>query len=138
MKRTTQLVALVVALLFAAQSALAETSCAMWLASDQAHAPACCAMASNARTNQLAAHCHGPMPSETGTVQCNESGCGMATVQAVAQAVKATKIRANGPASQVVGAQLLAVPEFIQQAPSSLSPAASRPARYLLFQAFRI
>jgi len=138
MKRITQLVALVVALVFAGQSALAEAPCPQWLLSGDDHALGCCIAAPGAAGHQLAAGCHGSMQSEPIASECNQSGCHMATAQAVAQAVTAPKSRAGRAASFAAIAQLPVIRTSVHPTRFFESAPAPGPARYLLFQVFRI
>ena len=138
MRRITQFAALMVVLLLAGQSVLAEAPCSQWLHTGDGHAPACCASAHNAMGDQLTEDCHGSMRSEAFAPVCNQSGCQMAMVQAAAQAITAPKSRADSAASLVATTPLLIVPTSAQPMRSIESAALPGPVKYLLFQVFRI
>jgi len=138
MRRITQLVALMVALLFAGQSALAEAPCSQWFHSGDGPIPACCAAAGDTAAPHLSTDCHGSMRFESMTSECNQSGCQMATLRVGAQAITTAKSRAGKATALVAIAQLpstsasVLTPRFIEGA------SAPGPAKYLLFQVFRI
>ena len=139
MKKATQFVALLVALLFAAQSALASASC---MDSTNGNA-ACCQMSSDQMASGMTGHqfgtgCHSAMTTESVTAECFESGCHMATVQAVtAQIVKADKTR-DTRAVFVLPSELPVVSAAVRSDRPSPGAFAPGPAKYLLYQVFRI
>jgi hypothetical protein len=137
MRRIIQLVALMIAVLLAGQSAVAEAPCSRWLDSDDGHSPACCVPASDNATH-LSTGCHGSMRLEFIALGCNRSGCDMATAKDGAQAITPTKSRADKATGFVVISQLPVTPASnltTRPVESSSSPG---PAKYLLFQVFRI
>jgi hypothetical protein len=137
MRRITQLVALLVALLVAGQSAMAEASCSMWLQSGNDHAPTCCMKAAGTSQPKLGVDCHGTMQSQSMASEWNRSGCQVAPVQFATAAMLKSNPAGRSTASVV-----------IVQLPLSASPAitthsfqgvpAPGPARYVLLQVFRI
>jgi hypothetical protein len=133
-----QLVALMVALLFTGQSVLVETPCTQWLHAGNGHTLGCGLMAPSAAENQLTADCHAPRLSAPGALECNQSGCNMATVQVVAQASTAPKSKAGSIASFAAIREVYDVPASVQAMRSARIAPAPGPARYLLFQVFRI
>ncbi len=138
MKRLTQLVALMVAVLFAGQSALAEGPCSQWLHSAGDHAPNCCIKPAQTAAHPLHAACHASVPLESMQSGCSRSGCQMATVQAVAQAIPTAKFRAGKASALVAVTQLSAVPpSALAMRPIESTPPIG-PTRYMLFQVFRI
>jgi hypothetical protein len=140
MKKATQFVALLVALLFAAQSALASTPCTE---STNGNA-ACCQMTSGQMTSGMTGHqfgidCHGAMATESVAAECTASGCHMATIRAVAaQVVRADKTRANRTFAIITPAELPLDSAAIRSNRTSPGASAPGPAKYLLFQVFRI
>src|SRR6266481_2316524 len=138
MRRITQFVALIVALLLAGPSALAEAPCLQWLHSDSDHAPVCCIRADGGTGHKFSADCHESMRSESVAAECNQSGCQMATVNVVAQAFTTAKSRTDANTSFVVIAQLPVLPASGLVARSFESASAPGPAKYLRFQVFRI
>jgi len=98
MKKITQVVAVMAALLLAGLSVLAEATCFQWLHLDSDHAPACCLTADGRMGHKLRTDCHESMRSESVASECNQSGCQMATVKIVAQ-VSTAKSKTDGAAS---------------------------------------
>jgi hypothetical protein len=139
MKKTFQFVALLVALLFAAQTALASASC-----TESADGNAACCqmtcdqMASGMTSHQFGTDCQSAMATESVAAECFESSCQMATVQAVAaQIVKANKTR-DTRAVFVMTSERPVISAAIRSnrpAPGAFAPG---PAKYLLYQVFRI
>ena len=138
MKKITQLVALIVALLLAGQTALAEVPCNLWLSAVDGHAPECCIGTSHSTSPQFSSNCHQTMGSEPITTELNQSGCGMSSVNGAAQAVTPAKSRAERAAA-IVAVGLLPIPSAIRPQALSLETSPARgPSKYLLFQVFRI
>src|SRR5579863_3667524 len=135
MRRITQLVALIVALFLAGQAVLAGAPCSL---SGVDHAPGCCIAATGTAGHHAAADCHGAMLSESAASACTQGGCQMATGRPAAQALTTVKSRAYKAAAFVVIAQLPVALAPVQPTPPFESSSAQRPARYLLFQVFRI
>lgn len=138
MRRITQFVALMVALLLAGPTVFAEAPCLLWLHADSDHAPACCITADGGTGHKVTADCYRFMRWESSALKCNQSGCQMATVTVVEQAVTTAKSRTNGAATLIAVAPLPIIPASCSAARSFENAAALGPARYLLFQAFRI
>jgi len=137
MRRIIQLVALMVAVLLAGQSAVAEAPCSRWLDSGDGQSAACCVPASDNATH-LSTNWRGSMRPEFIESGCNRSGCDMATAKAGAQAITPTKSRADKATGLVVISQLPVTPAsnlITRPVESAPSPG---PAKYLLFQVFRI
>src|SRR6266568_6800308 len=101
MRRITQLVALIVALLLAGPSVLVEAPCLQWPHSKSDPVPGCCITATSGTGHMLSANCHGSMRSESITSECNQSGCQMATVKVVALAFTTARSRTNAAAALV-------------------------------------
>jgi hypothetical protein len=138
MRRITQFVALMVALLFAGQSALSEMPCSHRLHSGKDRAPGCCSIAAGAAGHQLTSDCHGSRLSEPGASECNQSGCSMTTVQMAAQAITPPKFRVDS-ATSLLAISPLATFLILAQPPRPFEGrSAHGPAKYLLFQVFRI
>src|SRR5258708_21448070 len=97
MRRITQFVALMVALLLAGPSVLAESPCLQWLHSDRDHAPACCITAASGPAHKVSAECHESMRSESIASECNKIGCERATVKIAAPGLTTTKLNTNAP-----------------------------------------
>src|SRR5450631_2920774 len=138
MRKITQLVALMVALLVAGQSALAEGSCTQWLLSGGGHAPACCISTGDAAAPHVSADCHGSMHVQTVTAECNHSGCQMAIVKVGVQALASARFKADRVTTLAVIAQLPVTSASVLTTRSVRSASAPGPARYVLFQVFRI
>ena len=136
MRKISQFVALMVALLLAGPSALANAPCLR--ASDGDHSPGCCATPNHGMGHGLAADCQEPMSSITIATECNQSGCQMATVKVVAQAFTTTESRIDWAASFAGSVQfpVLLTPGLLARSFESVS--ALGQAKYLLFQVFRI
>jgi hypothetical protein len=135
MRRIAQLVALMVALLVAGQSAMAEAPCGLLAGND--HAAQCCT-AAPATSSPNAGDCHGAIPGMYLAAGCGQGGCQMASVRPTAQALTTVKSRADRAAALVVIAQLPAVVAPAKPAYRFECAFAQRRARYLLFQVFRI
>lgn len=138
MRRITQLVALIVALLVAGQSALAESTCSQWLHSGCKQVPACCISASDSSGSQLSMDCHESIHSESIGAECNQSGCHMATVRVVAPAIVTVKSKDHETVALVVVTQFPVISALGQTTRLFENVSAPGPARYLLFQVFRI
>lgn len=138
MRRITQFVAMMVALLLAGPSVLAEAPCFERLHSDSDHAPACCITVHGGTGHELSADCHDSMRLESIASECSQSGCQMATVKVVAQAFTTTNSRTNGAAALITIAQLPVIPVSGLAARSFESASGPGLAKYLLFQVFRI
>jgi hypothetical protein len=138
MRKITQLVALMVALLVAGQSALAESSCNQWLLSGGGRAPACCISTGDAAAPQVSADCHGSIHVESVMAECNHSGCQMATVRVGAQALATARFKADRVTTLAVIAQLPVTSASVLTTRSVRSASAPGPASYMLFQVFRI
>jgi hypothetical protein len=80
-KRVTQFVALMVAVLLAGQSALAEGPCLQGLHSGCRQVAACCISATYSSGSQYMTDCHGSMRSESTALERNQGGCNMAAGQ---------------------------------------------------------
>ena len=135
MNRITQLVALMVALLLASQSAFADSYCAHWLRLGDTHDSTCCAAAAN---GPQPADCHRPMRSSSFSVECTECTCSVATSQLAAQPAASPKFKAHLGAVLVPIAQLPALAPIALPAESVRSSFASGPAKHLLGHVFRV
>jgi len=138
MKRFTQLVALLVTVLFATQSALAQAPCFMDLQSASEPTSSCCLRNVVPAAHLFHSACHESMQSESTEAECQPTGCQMATVQTAVQAIPTIKFRAEkssaiiaGPATPTISALSVAM-WTVENYPSI------GPAKYLLFQVFRI
>jgi len=138
MRRITQLVALMVALLLAGQTALADAPCAHWLSSSSNNASGCCAPAANTSGRQLAAECHSPMHATSFIAECNECACSSTTSQVAAQPVASPDSKAYRVVALIAIAQLPALAPIAMPAESIQSASAPGPAKHLLFHVFRI
>jgi len=137
MKRTIQFVALMVGLLLVWQSAVAEMPCSNWLQSG-GHSPACCMATGDSAGSHVSAGCHESMRFESVTLGCNEGGCQMATVLAAAPAVTTEEFKADGSTALIALTQVPVDSRSALTAWQFESIDAPGPARYLLFQVFRI
>ncbi len=131
MKRTLQLVALAVAVLLAAQPALAGLPCAMGT-------PACgpCAACCHGHMSQMGMGCS--MPDQMAGTACDQNCCQVGLPQVVAQLAAGAKPKA-GRTEYVAATPMMvadAGPAF--SAPPPVPYIAAAPARYILFQVFRI
>ena len=138
MRRITQFVALMVVLLLAVPSVLAEAQCSRWLHSDSDPVPACCITAYGGAGHSLSADCHGSILSDSIASECNENACEMATLTVAAQTFTTVKPKTDGAASLVVVAHVSVRPPSGLSARSFESASAPGPAKNLLFQVFRI
>jgi len=138
MSRTAQFVVLVVVLLLAGQPALAEAPCSLWIHSGGGHAPACCIPANDNAAAHLRANCHESMRLESIASACNQSDCRMAAVTVGTQAVTPTKSRADKATALVGMAQLPLTPASNVTTRPFENASSPGPAKYLLFQVFRI
>jgi hypothetical protein len=138
MKRITQLVALVVALLVAGQLAMAEGPCSMRLQSGNDHDPTCCMKAAGAAQPKPSAGCHGAMQSHSTASQWNQGGCQAAPAQVFAATISKTSSTVSKPQASAFVAQVPAIPLAVFTAGSLQGMPAPGPARYLLLQVFKI
>ncbi len=137
MRRITQLVALMVALLLAGQSAMAEVPCSTWLRTGD-HSALCCTSAPVASSHQTVGDCHGAATGVSITADCSQGGCQMATVRPATQVLITEKSKTDRAAALVVLVQFPTALAPSRPARSFESASAARPAKYLLFQVFRI
>jgi hypothetical protein len=137
MNRIIQLVALMVALLLASQSAFADYPCAHWLRSGNTHDSTCCAVAIDIGSH-LPADCHSPMRSTSFGAECSECGCSAATSQVAAQPNASPEFKAYRGAALVAITQLPDLAPIARPAESFQSSSASGPAKHLLGHVFRI
>lgn len=147
MKRITQIVALMVALLLAGQSALAKAPCMPWLASGDP-AAACCISAAVSAEVQLSGACHGAMASDAMTSMyrmpqsmvagCSQSGCEMVRAWPAAQVLTAEKSRVDQVSTSIAGTELALLLMPVQHGLLLMSVSADRLPRYLLYQVFRV
>jgi hypothetical protein len=131
MKRTLQLVALAVAVLLAAQPALAGLPCVMGTASCGPCA-ACC----HGRMSQMGLDC--PMPDRMAGSACDQNCCQAGLPQVVAQLAAGAKPKAGR--TDYVAATPMMVPDAgpAFSAPPPVPILSAAPARYVLFKVFRI
>ena len=136
MRKITQFVALMVALLLAGPSVLADAPCSQY--SDRDHSPECRITTNHGTGHKLAADCNESMSSATIATECNQSGCRMTTVKVVAQVFTTTKSETDAAASLLGPVQLPVplTPGLLARTFESVS-APVQP-KYLLFQVFRI
>lgn len=134
MRRITQLVALMVALLLAGQSALADSPCS----SGSNNTSRCCAPAVDTSGSQLATECHSPMHAASLIAQCNECACSSTSSQVATQSVAPPESKAYRVVALVAISQFLALAPVAMQADPFQSASAPGPARHLLFHVFRI
>jgi hypothetical protein len=131
MKRVFQFVAVVVVALLATQPALAGLPCNMG-------APACgpCAHCCGKTMSHMGMACQ--MAHKVAGAGCDQNCCHDALPRAVAQLTAGVKPKAGG------NVYLASVPQTVSDADASFvaappgKPAAAAPARYILFQVFRI
>ena len=138
MRRVAQLVAFAVTLLLASQSAVADEPCSMWLHSGDRHLPSCCVPTGDDAATHLLTDCHRSMRSQSIASECIQSGCQMASARTAAQAIVA-KSSGAGKATRLVFISLLPVAPDSNSITGPVESASSPgPAKYLLFQVFRI
>jgi hypothetical protein len=137
MRRITQVVALMVALLLVGQSALAEASCARWMHSDIDYASACCDMATM-DSHQLNATCQTPARSASLAAQCDECGCQLVSDGAMIQSKASPETKAQKAAA--LAAVILLPARSLAPLKVALfaAPPAPGPAKHLLHSVFRI
>jgi len=136
MKRVLQFVALFVAVLLAAQPALAGLPCGPETSANGACAPDCAMAMTTAPMSQIAPDCGmSPQISSNG---CEQSCCAGNSLQSASQPATGAKSKAD----RVL--HFVAVPDNDANATSafaalsSADPVSSAPPRYILFQVFRI
>jgi len=139
MRRIIQLVALMVALLLAGQTALADAPCDHWLSSSRDNGSGCCApAAANTSSRQLAAECHSPMHAASFIAECNECACSSTASQVAAQPVSSPDSKAYRVVSQIAIPQIPSLVLIAMRAESFQSAPAPGLAKHLLFHVFRI
>jgi hypothetical protein len=131
MKRLIQFVAVVMVALLAAQPALAGMSCEMGTPAS-GHCAPCCHKA----MSHMGTDC--PMQHQVTTTDCDQSCCHDALPQGVALLAAGVKPKAGSAEFIAVAPRLVmdADAAFVGAPPGSAVAAA--PARYILFQVFRI
>jgi hypothetical protein len=138
MKKLTQIVALMVVMLVAGQSALAEAPCSEWLRASCGHDAGCCKAAGDSSASQMSMDCHGSSRPQTMSAGCGVSGCRTAMGRVVAPAVITRAFKSHRAAAAAAMTELpIANPSRQTVAPVDRA-AAPGPARYLLYQVFRI
>jgi hypothetical protein len=137
MKRLAQFVAVMVALLVAGQSALAETPCSELMRLGCGHASGCCMAANVSSGSQISTDCHGSLRHEPIIAGCGVSGCRMSTGRVVAAAIS-EKLKGPVPTSVLAVIEHPVAAAFGPTVEPGGSGPALRPARYLLYQTFRI
>jgi hypothetical protein len=137
MRRITQLVSLMVALLLAGQTALADAPCAYWLSSSS-NTSGCCAPAAGTSGRQLAAECHSPMHAASFIAGCSKCACNSTTGQVAAPPLASPDSKAYRVVALSAIAQLPALAPIAMPAESFQSASAPGRARHLLFHVFRI
>ena len=134
MKRFLQIVALTVAVLLGAQPVLAEPSCDHALGTDNCAAKTCCCHKMGAEMNLVIAHCNTVMLTADTQSGCNDGECGVTSVQVASPAKSITP--------GIVAFISVARFAFVSiSEPKDLllpNPEFPRPAKYILFQVFRI
>jgi len=138
MRRITQLVALMVALLLAGQSALANAPCDQGLSSRSNHTSKCCAPATGTSGSQPASECHSPMHSASLIAPCNECACSSTASQVATQPVESPKSKAYRVVALVAISQFPALALIAMPAEPFQSASVNGPAKHLLFHVFRI
>jgi len=131
MKRFIQFVAVVVIALLAAQPALAGMQCEMGTPAS-GHCAPCCHKA----MSHMGMDC--PMPHQVADSGCGQNYCHDALPQGVALLAAGVKLKAGKTEFLVVMPQMVAEANapFVAAPPGNKVAAA--PARYILFQVFRI
>jgi hypothetical protein len=131
MKRLFQFVAVVVVALLAAQPALAALPCNMG-------APACgpCAHCCGKTMSHMGMACQ--MAHKIAGAGCDQNCCHDALPRAVAQLTAGVKPKAGGTVYLASEPQIVAGTDASLVAEPPGKPAAAAPARYILFQVFRI
>lgn len=131
MKRFIQFVAVVVIALLAAQPALAGMKCEMGTPTDGQRAPCC-----HKAMSRMGMDC--PMHHQVTASDCDQSCCNDALPQGVALLAAGVKPKAGKVDCFSVAPRMVAVSDapFVAAPPGNTFAAA--PARYILFQVFRI
>ena len=138
MRRITQLVAFVVILLLAGQSALANAPCAHRLRASSDHASGCCTPEEDASGHAATAECHSPVRFASFTAECNDCACSATTDQVAAQPVASPESKAYRAAALIAIVQLSALIPIAMPVESFQAASSPGPSKHLLFHVFRI
>lgn|SRR6185437_9467394 len=136
MRRITQFVALMMALLLASQSAFADSPCGHRLRSGSDHDSTCCAP--NEIIGNQPSDCHSPMRSTSFASECRECNCSVATSQVATQPTASPESKAYRAATLVAIAQLPALAPITLPVELFGCASPSGPAKHLLGHVFRI
>jgi hypothetical protein len=136
MKRVLQFVALFVAILLAAQPALAGLPCGPETSSNGACASGCAMAVTTAPMSQTASGCG--MTPQVSSNGCEQSCCASNSLQSVSQPATGAKSKADRVLHFVAAPDMDANATSAFTAQSSGEPVTSAPPRYILLQVFRI
>jgi hypothetical protein len=140
MKRLLQIAALISVVLLAGQPAFAGLPCAEGAATKMGCAVGCTMSMSQAGAMQMGADC--PMPAQAATSGCGQNCCQHGLLQGLTQPVATSQSKKQFKTGRTT--HFAAAPQMILSAsPTIAAPPpdlsiASPPARYILFQVFRI
>jgi hypothetical protein len=139
MRRVLQIVALVVAVILTVQPVLASPSC-MWQvhAGNGAANTCCCIHVANAAIREAGSGCDNAMLPSAASPGCNRSECGLVSSRPIPQMALPAKSNVNGIVLFIPIEQFSVVSISEPSEWPFRTPEAPGPARYLLFQVFRI
>jgi len=138
MKRFFQFVAFAVAVVLCGQSALAGVPCPGWLNEAGSHSSGCCLSAQDTAPAQLMAGCHGSVAAPSKGLGYSQNSCQMAAFQGPGNAITSSKFGMREAVAVDARVQAKDRQLSIDQAYLIETRPNPGPARYLLFQNFRI